>query len=544
MSEVSVVECKSYQDIKSAIMDSINMIRGIDKYIQPNQKILLKPNLCDPIPPEKAATTHPLFVKAVIEIVKESGAIPIIGELSAGNSSGRTAESFEVCGINKIAKETNTRIINFQEQKFIPKDIDNYYVLEKTDFAESLDEIDSIINIPKLKTHGITHITCAVKNFFGCIHPLEREYLHKNFSEPEEFSKGIVDIYSIIRPKVALNIVDAVVAMEGDEGPSYGNPIKLGYVISGKDAVSVDAAAAKLTNHRPMAIKTTYFAFKKNLGEPDIKKIKIKGTLNVNKEFRRHSNYIQRHKSKHSKEYLLQPEITEKCVKCGICFENCPVKAISGNKKKGFKIDKEKCIQCYCCQEMCIHEAIRLNKKWLINKMAPYIENDKLITKNKKIPVKFFKLKINNLKNFNPSSKLNLISFEIKSNELNTSAGKKIVDFLERLKKKNIKYRITKPLPRCLFKFRYSEFKDKYLFPENCSGCLELFQVDKGIKKICSCLNRKDRIIGENIDDRSQIISLSKKSYIDKKINEICNSCIYQMRNQCYCICIKTIQGE
>jgi uncharacterized protein (DUF362 family) len=541
MSEVSIIRCNSYDNIKSAIKKSIDLLGGLDKFIKPNQKILLKPNLCDPIPPEKAATTHPLFIKAVIELVKEQNAIPIIGEVSAGNSKGRTSQSFEICGINDIARETNTEIRNFQVEKFVPKDIKGYKILEKTDFAQALDEIDGIINLPKLKTHGITHLTIAIKNFFGCVHPLEREYLHKNFSEPKKFSQGLVDIFSVIKPKVVLNIGDAVVGMQGDEGPSYGETVEIGYVITGKDAVSVDAVSSKLTNHRPLAIPTTYDAYKRNLGEADLNKIQIKGDkLEINKKFRQHSIYLNRNKNKKTREFVLQPKITEKCVKCGVCFENCPVKAISGNKTKGFEINEDKCIQCYCCQEMCIHEAIKFEKKWLIDKIAPYIKGDYLIERDKKIKIKIHRLKLNDLNNFNASKNLNLISFKLTEDELSIETGKLIFNFLNKLNKKNINFRIIKPLPRCLFKHRYKHIKKRYNFLENCFECYELFHLNKN-KMTVSCSNLNNRLgpKKEYFSDRKQIYEYFNTFYKQLKPLDRCKNCIYLIRGQCDGLCFR-----
>ena len=541
MSEVSLVKCNSYDEIKLAIQKSINLLGGIDKFIQPQEKILLKPNLCDPIVPEKAATTHPYFIKAVIEIVKDAKAIPIIGELAAGNSKDRTRETFRVTGIEKIANETNTEIRNFQEENFVPREIQGYKVLEKTDFAEYLDEVDKIINLPKLKGHGVTYLTCAIKNFFGCVHPQEREYLHKNFSEVEKFSQGIVDIFSVIKPKINLNIVNAVVGMQGDESPSYGNPIKIGYVITGSDAVSVDAISSKLTGHRPLAIPLIYDAFKRKFGEADIRKIKVLGEeLTSIKKFDKHSNYENRNKDRKSKEFVLQPKISKKCVKCGICFENCPVDAISGNKKSGFKINEEKCIQCYCCQEMCVHEAISLQKKWLVNKLAPYFDGKNLVQRDKKIPAKLTRLNPQSLDEFDPVDKLNLISFQIEESDLNQRTGEIIIDFLETLIKNNIDFKISRPLPKCLFKHKYKEIMDMYGLPENCFECFELFTFnEKNMAVSCNILNNRLGPRKDYFSKREDLSDYFNTFYKEMQIFEKCNNCIYKIRGQCDGLCFR-----
>ncbi len=53
--------------------------------------------------------------------------------------------------------------------------------------------------------------------------------------------------------------------------------------------------------------------------------------------------------------------IEENCKSCGLCAKNCPVNAISGNKKEKipFVIDPTVCVKCGVCFEKCPFEAIK-----------------------------------------------------------------------------------------------------------------------------------------------------------------------------------------
>lgn len=535
MAKVSVVKCKRYEDAKEAIKKGLDLIR-LAKFIKKGDKVLIKPNICDPFPPEKASCTHPLFVKAVIELVQKQGAEAWVGEASGGIDIENTGKALRISGILDAIEETRAVVRNFQKEPFIPKDIENYGVLEKTDFASAVFEADKIINLPKLKTHGLVFMTGAIKNCLGCIHPGERQYLHRQFPKVEEFAEGLADVFSVVKP--SLTIMDAVVAMEGDEGPSHGNPKNVGLVIASEDAVAVDAVAAEIIGYKALAIPTTKIAAERGLG--NIKNIKVIGEKLKNvlvKDFKKSSLFAELNKYKkeggHGKEFFYNPVlIKERCIKCGTCEKNCPVGAIS--LKPYPEIDRKKCIRCYCCHELCPQTAYSLEKAWLVNIFAPYRKGNKFILRDREIKGEFLIVKFGNLPKIN--SKNAILSFELSEKDLNRQTGKKIIKFLENLKLKGIEFSVARALPRCLFED--SQVYEKFAIPKNCFECGELFSVNGGTKG-CFALKGKAGPKLKHMQNREQAHEYFENFLEQLKLNNTCRNCLYQLRRQCNGLCFR-----
>lgn len=355
ISDVSLEKCPSYDEVKSKLIDCLSRLGGLNKFIRPNQKVLLKPNLCNPPQNGNPSTTSPEFMRAIIELVKEITPNVYVSDLPAIEEEDITRRTLIDSGIMSVLSETNTKWVDPAKCGFIAKDINNYSVLERTDFSSVYFHADVVINLPKLKSHGITYITGAVKNLFGLVHMDERKYLHSKFSG-DKFSDGIVDIYSFLKSKTLLHIMDAVVAMEGNEGPSYGPSVNVGYIIASTDGVSVDAVASELTGHASLSIPPTKIANKRGIGVGELNRINLFGVQFEKTDFCKHSNYEINRSSNLQTKF---PFISSSCKKCLSCKSSCPVDAISIVEDR-LVVDTHRCIKCYCCVENCVFNAIEL----------------------------------------------------------------------------------------------------------------------------------------------------------------------------------------
>ncbi|MGD0566465.1 MAG: DUF362 domain-containing protein, partial [Candidatus Goldiibacteriota bacterium] len=166
MAETVVLKkCPSYDlaEMEKQIFSGIELLGGLDKFIKNDEKVLVKVNCLFPSEPEKAVITHPLFLQAVIRIIKRKTKNIIIGD-SPGFGNIMTSPK---TGYKKVAAEEGATLVEFKDDAEItnPPGV-SYKNFRVTGHVNS---VDKIINLPKLKTHGLMYMTLAVKNMFGIV---------------------------------------------------------------------------------------------------------------------------------------------------------------------------------------------------------------------------------------------------------------------------------------------------------------------------------------------------------------------------------------
>jgi uncharacterized protein (DUF362 family)/Pyruvate/2-oxoacid:ferredoxin oxidoreductase delta subunit len=365
---VSIVRCSDYTNVKSAIKESLDLIGGLEKIVSPGSRVLLKPNVLAIRPPEDAVTTHPAVISALCELVSELGGIPMIGDgsgiIKPGSTS--TSQAFKVSGIEAVASKYGAELKNFETYGYSEVDIPGGKQFSSLYISKAILEADVIISLPKLKTHELTLYTGAVKNFFGTIPQKNRKQAHI-LGDRNHFGEAIVDIYSIVKPHLA--VMDGIFGMEGN-GPANGKVVFAGVIMASHDCVSLDIIASELIGIDPLKVPTNKAALSRGLGaeHPEIvgtpiKDVQVKfkspegGIIALMPPFL--VNVLR-------KQLTVNPFInTSICAFCKACVLNCSAHAIE-EVGKSLKINEKKCIQCYCCRELCPKDAVGIKKSLLL----------------------------------------------------------------------------------------------------------------------------------------------------------------------------------
>ncbi|MCX6005473.1 MAG: DUF362 domain-containing protein [Chloroflexi bacterium] len=372
-SKVAVVRCTGYDDelVYGAIKRGMELMGGISCYVKPGEKIVLKPNVLWGSDPEKCVTTHPAVFKAVGRLLQEAGA-----KLTYGDSAGfgKSEAHVQRAGLKRAADELGIALADFDSGQVA---VHRSGLLNKRFIiANGILAAEGVVSMPKLKTHGLTRLTGAIKNQFGCIPGTIKGQFHLKMPDPYDFATMLVDLNSLIRPR--LFIMDGIIAMEGN-GPRNGNPRKLNVLLLSSDPVALDSIACKIIDLNPEFVPTSKPGEKAGLGTYHYDEIETVGD-DVDSFITRDFDVIRRPPvpatSGRIRTFLKnrvtpRPVIDKaKCTRCGVCSKVCPVepKAIEWNPDDKSKFPEHKydlCIRCYCCQELCPEGAISIKNTLL-----------------------------------------------------------------------------------------------------------------------------------------------------------------------------------
>lgn len=368
MEEVYIVPCPNYrrENVTEAFRRLEELWGGFAQFIKAETQLVLKPNLLAGEPPERAVTTHPELVRAVAERALREGSRITIGDSPGFGSLASVAER---AGITGICRELHLPLGRFNEA--IPVDVKESKLISRFELAREVVEAEGLVNLAKMKTHGLTVLTGAVKNLFGCVVGLRKAEFHFRLQKVEHFSDMLLDLIHALPP--TLHVVDAVEAMEG-YGPRGGVPRKIGLIVAGSNPVAVDMVLAMLMNIKPERVP--YLAVAAERGWPGTKRGELQILGDDLSRFVAQDYHVPRELGPiqmrvpgqvvdaFRKRITPYPAVLPDCQGCGVCMEACPAKVITIRDKRAVILDKE-CIRCYCCQEMCPYGAIALRTGWL-----------------------------------------------------------------------------------------------------------------------------------------------------------------------------------
>lgn len=366
---VSLLETPSYDG--KLLRDIIGKhFRLLETSVPPDAHVVVKPNLIMRCGPERAATLHPMVLEAVLAQLRDMGVRDICVAESPGGpfTPGILKSLFQTTGITAAAEKYDVPCVLTTGSGILRRSENR--LCREFDILDAITEDTFLINLCKVKTHGMMTFSGGVKNLFGCVPGLLKPQLHYRFPEEESFAAMLVDLSLTLRP--ALTIADGVIGMEGD-GPTGGSPKSLGITAAaGFDSLyALDELLTRMIGLDPGSVPTVVESRGRGLcgtpvilGDPA-----LAGTVTPFRppkgrtlDFAANAGILGP-LVRRLKPFLAPRPLVRirDCVGCGKCAQTCPAHVIAIRDGKA-QITHQGCIRCFCCHEMCPERAIDIRE--------------------------------------------------------------------------------------------------------------------------------------------------------------------------------------
>ena len=237
--------------------------------IQRNDVVLLKPNLVFSCEDWVGIDTDPRVVEAMIKALKEKGVHDII--VGDGSGMGQSAtKAFEYCGYKKMAKQYGIRLKDLEKDRFVEVPVKMDGPFNTLMISKTVHDCDFFVNIPLIKTHYQSMITCSMKNLKGTMPRAMKTKFHS-----VNLHRAIAQLNSVLKPDLIL-----VDGLRGDMRTGTGhNIINLDRIFLATNPVEMDSVVADILGYRPRDVPYIAYAADAGLGCCDLGDIDIK-TLN------------------------------------------------------------------------------------------------------------------------------------------------------------------------------------------------------------------------------------------------------------------------
>lgn len=264
-------EKETERALHSAAKRALKPLGGLERFVRPGHRVLLKPNQTLYMPHKSGSTTSPRLIRVLIRQCFDAGAKEVCVTEAAGHAQ-RSREVMSKTGMVRGVSGTGAHLIYLDE---IAEKIFDFGEdageLRHMPAPEILERADVIINVPKAKTHFVDPVSVACKNYVGFMPMCYRLYLQR---QGDPYYRGTALLLRRFRP--TLNIVDGAWAGEG-QGPGGNDPFWWGWISASTDPVATDVLIAHLFGLSHDRIRMANEAAAIGVGVNDLQRIHLEG---------------------------------------------------------------------------------------------------------------------------------------------------------------------------------------------------------------------------------------------------------------------------
>lgn len=255
---------------EAAVRAAVNALGGIQAFVRPGQKVVIKPNMSFAPDVERASNTHPEVVRTLAALCREAGAARV-------RVLDHPLRSAELCieGVRQACSVFNEDMVHGLESPrfFKPVPIAQGLQMRETDVMQDVLEADVLIAAPVAKSHGSTGVSLSLKGMMGLI--WDRGIMHYKY----DLNEAIVDLATVLKPQLTVIDVTRALTTNGPGGP--GKVVRLNTVIAATDPVAADAQAVAMVpwygqRLAPRQVPHIRRAHERGLGRMDIENLRVR----------------------------------------------------------------------------------------------------------------------------------------------------------------------------------------------------------------------------------------------------------------------------
>ncbi len=169
---VAVIKASSPEEVERAL----ELLGGMEKFVAPGEKILVKPNICAARASDTGTVTDPELVGEVCRLAAAAGAEVVVGESPI--HPFRSSRVFPRAGYGGFLERHGFPLLDLDSEERVEIRIPQGVAVKQEVVAKPVLECDGLINIPVLKTHLQTVVSLGLKNLKGVVPGKDKMIIH------------------------------------------------------------------------------------------------------------------------------------------------------------------------------------------------------------------------------------------------------------------------------------------------------------------------------------------------------------------------------
>ena len=250
------------------VQRGLDAIGGLDAFIKPGERVLIKVNAAFASPASLGATSHPDLVGELVRLCLRVGAKSVV---VTDNPINDPAKCFQRTGIGQAVSEAGGRIVLPKDSYFRPTSVEGGAVIRDWPVLfDPFENVDRVIGVAPVKDHAHAGASMTMKNWYGLLGG-RRNTFH------QKIHRTIKELAMMVRP--TLVILDGVQTMVTN-GPTGGSAADLAdtrRLIVSTDQVAADAyGGTQLLGRRLAELPYITKAAEAGVGTADYESLKPK----------------------------------------------------------------------------------------------------------------------------------------------------------------------------------------------------------------------------------------------------------------------------